>query len=444
MINGFTADAKVELPQHVAALIARRQKVMGSAYRLFYDSPVDLVRGKGVWLYDTLGRAYLDMYNNVACVGHSHPAVVEAIVRQAGELNTHTRYLNESVIGYAEQLVSTFPEALSNVVFTCTGSEANDLALRIAKKCTGGSGIIVTENAYHGITEAVARISPSLGASMPLGSNVRTVAVGRTQAERQQFANRVQIAADDLKRHGVQPAALIIDTIFASDGVYADPVGFLAPAMKVIRREGGIFIADEVQAGFGRTGEAMWGFSRHQLVPDLVTLGKPMGNGYPIAGVVSSSALMDEFGRDVRYFNTYGGTPVACAAAAAVLKVIETEGLIENAKRVGSVLDWGLRQLARQFDLIGEIRGVGLFIGVDVVDAGTRSPAPALASRIVNLLRQNGILISASGPAGHVLKIRPPLVLKEDEAAMFVSALGDILHALTQNSAQTTGDRGLV
>jgi 4-aminobutyrate aminotransferase-like enzyme len=443
MINGYSPDANVDLPPHVAALIARRQKVMGSAYRLFYESPVELVRGKGVWLYDSLGRAYLDMYNNVSCVGHSHPAVVEAIARQAGQLNTHTRYLNESVVGYAERLVSTFPAALSNVMFTCTGSEANDLALRIAKKCARGSGIIVTENAYHGVTAALARISPSLGSGVPLGSDVRTVAVGKTPAERLQFADRVQLAADDLKRHGIQPAALILDTIFSSDGVYADPPGFLVPAVEVIRREGGIFIADEVQPGFGRTGEAMWGFSRHRLVPDLVTIGKPMGNGYPIAGVVGSSTLMDEFGHAVRYFNTYGGTPVACAAGAAVLTVIENEGLVENARRVGSLLEQGLRELARQYDLIGEIRGAGLFIGVDVVDGVTRSPSPALASCIVNLLRQNGMLISASGPAGHVLKIRPPLVLKEEEAAMFISALRGILHSLKQNGTPAMANGGL-
>ena len=412
---------------------------MGSAYRLFYDSPVDLVKGRGVWLYDAAGRAYLDMYNNVSCVGHSHPAVVEAIARQAATLNTHTRYISESVIDYAEQLVSTFPAALSNVVFTCTGSEANDLALRIAKKCTGGSGIIVTDNAYHGVTEAVARLSPSLGSGVPLGAEVRTVAVGSTQAERLQFGQRVQLAANDLKRHGVLPAALIVDTIFSSDGVFADPVGFLRPAADVIRREGGLFIADEVQPGFGRTGEALWGFQRHALVPDLVTIGKPMGNGYPIAGGVGAPALMDAFGQHVRYFNTYGGTPVACAAAAAVLAVIESEGLVENAKQVGSLLDQGLRDLARQFGMLGEIRGVGLFIGVDVIDVSTRSPDPALASRIVNLLRQDGMLISASGPVGNVLKIRPPLVLKEAEAGMFISALHDILDLLTQNTAPLTG-----
>lgn len=443
MINAYTPDTKSALPFHISALIKRRQKVMGTAYRLFYDCPVDLVKGGGVWLYDTAGRAYLDMYNNVACVGHSHPAVVNAIARQAGILNTHTRYVSETVIDYAERLVATFPSALSNVVFTCTGSEANDLALRIAKKCTGGSGIIVTENAYHGVTEAVARISPSFGAGVHLGPDVRTVTVGSTQAERLLFGQRVQCAADDLKRHGMRPAALIVDTIFSSDGVYADPVGFLCPAAQVIRDEGGLFIADEVQAGFGRTGEALWGFQRHALVPDLVTIGKPMGNGYPIAGVVSTPALMDAFGGDARYFNTFGGTPVACAAAAAVLAVIESEGLIENAKRVGKLLDRGLRDLARQFSVLGEIRGVGLFIGVDVIDGASGAPAPALACRIVNMLRQNGVLISASGPVGNVLKIRPPLVLKENEAAMFLSAMYDTLHVLSQHTTPSMGNEGV-
>lgn len=415
---------------------------MGSAYRLFYDSPLDLVKGNGVWLYDSAGRAYLDMYNNVSCVGHSHPAVVEALTRQAGKLNTHTRYLSESVIEYAENLISTFPAELSNVMFTCTGSEANDLALRIAKKCTGGTGIIVTENAYHGVTEAVAKISPSLGGGVPLGRDVRTVAVGSTPAERLTFGDRVHSASADLKRHGIRPAALIVDTIFSSDGVYTDPPGFLLSAVQAIRGAGGIFIADEVQPGFGRTGEALWGFLRHRLVPDLVTIGKPMGNGYPIAGVVGPSALMDTFGHDARYFNTYGGTPVACAAGAAVLAVIESEGLIHNARQVGALLDQGLRALATEFPVLSEIRGAGLFIGVDVVDEKNGLPAPRLASRIVNLLRENGILISASGPAGNVLKIRPPLVLKQEEATMFISAMDDILRSLNRDSSSSTSKKG--
>jgi 4-aminobutyrate aminotransferase-like enzyme len=431
MTNAFVHDAGVDFPRNIVELLARRRRVMGNPYRLFYETPLDLVKGEGVWLYDSTGRAYLDMYNNVACVGHSHPAVVEAIARQAGILNTHTRYLCESVIEYAEKLISTFPPELSNIVFTCTGSEANDLALRIAKKCTGGTGFIVTENAYHGVTEAIARLSPSLGSGVPLSPSVRTVVVGKTQSERLCFDRRVQAAAEDLRRHGIKPAALIVDTILSSDGIYADPPGFLLPAAQVIRREGGLFIADEVQPGFGRTGEAMWGFLRHQVGPDLVTVGKPMGNGYPIAGVIGSPTLIDEFGRDARYFNTYGGTPVACAAGTAVLAVIEAEGLQESARQIGALLRNGLEDLARRCDILGEVRGVGLFIGVDVLDGCTGAPSQSGASKIVNLLRRNGILISASGPMGNVLKIRPPLVLGEKEAQLFLSTLDSVLQGLS-------------
>lgn len=244
-----------------AALVDRRAKALGPAYRLFYETPVHLVRGEGVWLYDTAGEAYLDTYNNVACVGHCHPKVVEAMSAQAAELASHTRYLHEGILDYAERLLATFPAALSQVMFTCTGSEANDLALRIARAHTGGTGVIVTENAYHGVTAAVSELSPSLGAGVPLGAHVRTVPApdhARHGADvAAGFAADVQAAIDDLLRHGIRPAALLADTVFSSDGVFADPAGFLAPAVATIRAAGGVFIADEVQAGFARTGDAM-------------------------------------------------------------------------------------------------------------------------------------------------------------------------------------------
>src|SRR5690606_1543142 len=323
-----------------AALVARRAKALGPAYRLFYETPVHLVRGEGVWLFDRAGEAYLDTYNNVACVGHCHPRVVEAMAPQAAAFASHTRYLHEGILDYAERLLATFPAELGHVMFTCTGSEANDLALRIAREHTGGTGVIVTENAYHGVTADVAALSPSLGAGVPLGPHVRTVPApdaARYGADvASGFAAAVQAAIDDLLRHGVRLAALVVDTIFSSDGVFADPEGFLTPAVTAIRAAGGIFIADEVQPGFARTGAAMWGFQRHGLVPDMVSLGKPMGNGYPVAALVVRPGVVAAFGAKARYFNPFGGNAVAAATASAVLDVIEDEGLLDNARDTGA------------------------------------------------------------------------------------------------------------
>lgn len=435
MINAFDPDTAKDLPAATRDLLARRARVLGPSYKLFYESPVHFVRAEGVWLYDAEGQAYLDVYNNVPAVGHCHPAVVEAVARQMSVLNTHTRYLYDIVLSYAERLVATFPAELSNAMFTCTGSEANDLALRIARTHTGGSGIIVTENAYHGITAAVAEASPSLGPGVPLGAHVRTVLAPDAYRGGPQvgaaFGAAVAEAASDLLRHGIRPAALIVDTVFSSDGVFSDPTGFLQPAVQAIRDAGGVFIADEVQPGFGRLGDGMWGFARHGVVPDLVTLGKPMGNGLPIAGVVAKPELLGRFASEARYFNTFGGNPVSCAAAMAVLEVIEREGLIANAKRVGAQLQRGLMGLAEKYPVIGDVRGAGLFIGAELVeDRGTKAVNPELASAIVNRLRDRRVLISASSPCGNVLKIRPPLPFSQAHADQFLDTLASVLEEL--------------
>jgi len=408
-------------------LVARRQRALGPAYRLFYETPVHLVRGEGVWLYDKDGKAYLDTYNNVASVGHCHPHVVAAMARQAGVLASHTRYLHEGVLAYAERLLGHFPAELSHVMFTCTGSEANDLAFRIARAQTGGTGFIVTENAYHGVTYAIAGMSPSLGSGVDLGEHVRVVPAPRTGGETgAEFAAGVQAAIRDMQRHGIKPAALIVDTVFSSDGVFADPAGFLAPAVAAIRAAGGLFIADEVQPGFGRTGAAMWGFQRHDVLPDMVSLGKPMGNGYPVAGLVMQPRVIEAFGAKARYFNTFGGNAVAAATAMAVLEVIEGEGLQANCAKVGAAFAEGLRGLAKGHAALGELRAVGLFLGQDIVD-GEGRPDAARAGWIVNRLREEGVLISATGPKGHVLKIRPPMVFSVENVAFFLDRLERVL-----------------
>jgi 4-aminobutyrate aminotransferase-like enzyme len=426
MVNSYRPGSAA-LTVRQQDLIDRRERVLGSAYRLFYERPIEIVSGQDVWLFGPDGERYLDAYNNVVSVGHCHPRVVQEIARQSAVLSTHTRYLSELVLDYAERLVATMPAALSQVMFTCTGSEANDLALRIARKHTSATGIIITENAYHGVTDAVSQISPSLGPGVNLGSHVRTVPVPDPSMGADAgavFAKSVAEAIADLQRHGYQPAALIVDTIFSSDGVmpYVGPM--LTAAVDLVRSAGGIFIADEVQAGFARTGDTFWGFQRHNLVPDIVTMGKPMGNGYPVAGVVVQSEVVARFGNESRYFNTFGGNSVAMAAAGSVLDVIENQGLQQNAQAVGIAFAEALRQVQSGDSRIDAIRQAGLFIGVDLVHPGNdRNADRIFASHIVNRMRDNGVLISATGRHGNVLKIRPPLTFSLDHVSVFIHAL---------------------
>lgn len=436
MINGFTAEDAARLSETERALIERRARVLGPAYRLFYEHPLHLVKGEGVWLYDADGKRYLDAYNNVASIGHCHPKVVEALYEQAKVLNTHTRYLHEGILDYAEKLLATFPPELDQVMFTCTGSEANDLALRIARQYTGGAGLIVTQLAYHGVTDQIAAASPSLGAGVPVGDFVRTVRAPdayRLGAENvaQIFADDVRAAIADLRRCGIKPAALLLDGIFASDGVLSDPAGFLQQAVAVAREEGLLYIADEVQSGFGRTGSHMWGYQRHGVQPDIVTMGKPMGNGQPIAGAVFRGEVLDAFGRTARYFNTFGGNPVSCAAANAVLDVIQGEGLMANCAAVGEYFKAGLQGLAERYPLIGDVRGAGLFVGVELVtDRASKAPATEATARVVNGMRERGVLISSAGPAANILKIRPQLIFQREHADLFVQTLEAVLKSL--------------
>ena len=436
MVNSYVPGSSNALPAREQAMIERRERLLGPAYRLFYEEPVHFVRGEGVWLFDPDGDAYLDVYNNVASVGHCQPDVVAAITKQVATLNTHTRYLHDTILDYAEKFLATFPAPLGHVMFTCTGSEANDLAYRIAKSYTGGTGVIVTSLAYHGITDAVSQFSPSLGQHVPLGSHVRAVPAPDAYRRGQPllgklFADDVRAALADMKAQGIKPAMMICDTIFSSDGVLSDPPGFLAEAIEAARLEGALIVADEVQPGFGRTGAALWGFMRHGLQPDLVTVGKPMGNGQPIAAVVTDPAIVAEFGRKARYFNTFGGNPVSCAAAMAVLQVIERDRLMDNAARVGGYMMEALRRLSERYEPIGDVRGAGLFIGLELVsDRTTKEPDASITAKIVNGLRERRVLISASGPYANVLKIRPPLVFSEQNADTFVGALDDVLQKI--------------
>jgi len=407
-----------------AAMIERRRELLGAAYKLFYDDPVHIVKGDGVWLFDADGRKYLDMYNNVPHVGHCHPHVVEALTKQIATLNTHTRYLHENILDYAERLTGKFEDELDLAMFCCTGSEANELAMRIARTHTGGTGFITTEYAYFGNTRATFEVStsdipkderPDYIVTVPAPDCYRGPFAGQDAGEK--YAAGVRDAIDTLNDRSIRLAAFIIDTIASSSGVVSPPEGYLSGVADIVHGAGGLFVADEVQPGFGRTGRNFWGYQADEFVPDIVTMGKPMGNGHPLAGVVTRSSLIRELADEGGYFNTFGGNPVSCAAGLAVLDVIEREKLQQNALDVGQYLVDGLWKLADKHESIGDVRGTGFFLGLELVeDRDSRKPATGLAKAVVNDLRDRGLLTGSIGPDANVLKLRCPMVFSRENA----------------------------
>jgi 4-aminobutyrate aminotransferase-like enzyme len=436
--------------ERMQALLQRRERLMGKAYRLFYEQPVHIVSGEGVWLYDADGTRYLDVYNNVPHVGHCHPLVVEAICKQARILNTHTRYLHELVLDYAEKLTDRFPAGLDIAMFACTGTEANELALRLARARTGASGMIVTDNAYHGNSWAIAQITTTYESSEKRADNIVTIPAPDSfrglyagdEHAADKYAAHLHTAIETLERKGLRPAAFIVDTIFSNEGLPTVPAGYLAKAVDIVHKAGGLFIADEVQPGFGRLGTHFWGFESHGVKPDIATMGKPMGNGYPVSALVTTADVIDAFVEHSHYFNTFGGTPVACAAALAVLEVIEQEGLQAQALDTGNYLLEGLRDLASEQPLIGDIRGSGMFIGIDLVrDRTSRLPATIETGKAVNLLRQNGVLIGSTGQFDNILKIRPPMVFSKENADLLLRKLKTALHEVNMAGDPFPGNK---
>ena len=424
----------------VEQLLERRRRALGPAYRLFYERPVHLVRGEGVWLWDADGRKYLDCYNNVASVGHCHPHVVSALSRQAAALNTHTRYLHENVVHYAERLGASLPGDLSVCMFVCTGTEASDLAFRIARTVTRNPGAIVTEDAYHGNSVTVTELSteeypaadrPDYLAAVEAPNPYRgTYRYGEADLG-SKYAGSVGEAIDRLSRRGHKPAMFLCDASFASNGVLTTPPGYLHGAYEQVRAAGGLCVADEVQAGLCRLGDHMWGFEDSGVVPDIVTMGKPIGDGHPLAAVVTTPGIAEEFARKFHYFNTFGGNPVSAAVGLAVLDVIEQEHILDNVREVGAYLGRGLKGLAERHECIGDVRGKGLFYGVEIVrDGSTREPGEGEARRIREFLRENGVLLGTAGPLNNVIKIRPPLVFSRADADLLLGKLEQALEAI--------------
>jgi len=427
------------------ALLGRRRRVLGSALSaLTYERPLHLVRGEGARLYDPDGRPYLDCYNNVPVVGHSHPRVVAAIARQAATLNTNTRYLHATVVELAERLVATMPPGLDTVMFVNSGSEANDLAWRLATTATGARGGIVTDWAYHGVSAAIADLSPEgwprgerpahVGTIPPPEAYRHSAAGAPDRVEGaawvEDAAARLDDAVADIASRGFRPAAVFIDGAFTSDGIFAPPPAYLRDLVRRTHAAGALFVADEVQAGYGRMGDGLWSFEAAGTVPDIVTLGKPMGNGHPVAAVITRAEIVDRFAAETEFFSTFGGNPVACAAAMAVLDVVADERLTANAAAGGEEIRAGVRAAAAHHPAIGDVRGRGLMIGVELVrDRATREPDAALAALVQNAMRERGVLVGTTARAGNVLKIRPPLVIGREDGALLLRILGEALVA---------------
>jgi len=427
------------LPTLEESLSARR-KLLSSNLSLSYDRPLKIVRGWMQYLYDDTGRAFLDVYNNVPLIGHSHPRVVQAVQEQVALLNTNTRYLHDNILRYALRLTALLPPSLRICFFVNSGSEANELALRLARTHTGKEDIIVLEHAYHGHTSTLIDISPYKfkgpgGTGQKPWVHVAPIADDYRGAYRRgepdlgrKYAAHVGAILEKLKKKGRAAAAFIAETLPSVAGQIVFPSGYLSEVYSQVRAAGGVCIADEVQVGFGRLGKHFWGFETQGVVPDIAVFGKPIGNAFPLAAVVTSPEIAASFANGMEFFSTFGGNPVACAAGLAVLDVLEENQLQQNALKVGEEWTRDLRSLQAQYPLIGDLRGMGLFLGIDLVtDRERRTPATTQAHYVVNRLRDLGILAGTDGPHDNVLKLRPPLIFSAADAALFTSTLSAIL-----------------
>jgi 4-aminobutyrate aminotransferase-like enzyme len=418
-------------------ILELRTQYLSPSLSLSYEDPIHIVRGEGQYLYDAEGLRYLDAVNNIQHVGHCHPKVVSAAMEQNALLNTNTRYLDETIVRYAKLLTKKLPEGLDVCFFTNSGSESNDLALRIARCITGSKETIVLDGAYHGHLSSLIEISPykhnapggegppDFVYSIPLPDSFRGIYRGDNCTA--DYVNEVKKVIYKINDSSKTLSAFFVEALMGCGGQIVLPEGFLKKSFELVRMSGGLCIADEVQIGFGRMGTDFWGFETCGVIPDIVTLGKSIGNGHPLSAVVTTKEIADQFNNGMEYFNSYGGNPVSCAIGEAVLNVIEDEGLQENAEIVGSYLIEELFKLQSKYTFIGQIRGQGLFIGIELIsNTDTLKPNKTLAAKIVNQMKDAGILISIDGPDHNVLKIKPPMVFNLENANELVINLKTI------------------
>jgi len=434
--SASAADTNERPTMSSTTLAARRDRALGAGAPLFYNAPLHIVRGEGVYLFDADGRRYIDMYNNVPCVGHANPHVVEAMARQQGTLNVHSRYLHEGIVAFAERLAGLHPApnggpAIESVVFSCSGTEANEVALRMARLATGKAGIVCTNATYHGNSEAIGKLT-RIGdirnatgdvRAIPFPEMLRPLVPGAGEAElAEAYLDRLRGAIRSLEDDGAGFAGLIVCSIFANEGLPDVPRGFMPRAAEIVRAAGGLVIADEVQAGYCRTGR-WWGYEVTGFTPDIVVTGKPMGNGLPLAATAASRSLVEGFRAATRYFNTFASSPLQAAVGMAVLDVIERDGLRENVAIVGAALKTALGERKARFASIADVRGQGLFVGVEIAKTdAARTPDPDRAIDVINRLKDRGFLTSNAGAYRNVVKIRPPLVFAQRHADEFLTA----------------------
>ncbi len=416
-------------------LLDRHHRSMGHDAPLFYEEPIELVRGDGVWLEAADGRRYLDLYNNVPCVGHANPRVAAAIAEQAATLQVHSRYLHANVVDYTERLVSLHHDGIESVVLACSGSEATEMALTMARTLTGNHGLICTNATYHGNTSLVSKLT-----ALPVGKerdgvrSISTPQIYRPLAEGLTEAELGQLHLDELaatiaqfEADGVGFAGLMLCSILANEGLPNVPQGWFVEATQMVRDAGGLVIADEVQAGFARSGN-WWGYDTSGFVPDIVCMGKPMGNGLPVSGVAASNEMITTFRRKHRYFNTFAASPVQAAAGMAVIDEITDRGLVASVETIGSGLQTSMKNLQADEPRMGDVRGYGLFVGIDWVLPGTTTPDVAGAAAMVEALKAKDMLLGKAGRHGNVLKVRPPLVFEQSHADLFLAAFTEVLH----------------
>jgi 4-aminobutyrate aminotransferase-like enzyme len=415
-----------------------RRRHLGRNLSVSYAEPLKIVSGEGQYLFDDRGLRFLDLVNNVCHVGHCHPHVVAAGQRQMAELNTNTRYLHDHLAEYALRLTAAFPDPLSVCFFVCTGTEANDLALRLARTHTGTREIIVLEHAYHGHSPSLIEIGTykcegpggeglaSHAHKVPIPDPYRGRHRGPGAGAR--YADDVRATVAELAAAGRPPGAFMAESLIGCGGQVIPAEGFMDGAFDAVRSAGGVCIADEVQVGFGRAGSHFWAFEALGVVPDIVTLGKPIGNGHPMAAVVTTPEIAESFVTGMEYFNTFGGNPVSCAIGLAVLDVIESDGLQDRARVLGERFLEGFRRMQPRHRLVGDVRGLGLFLGVELVrDHRTLEPADTEAEAVIDAMRHRGFLLSTDGPHHNVIKIKPPMVLSADDVAAVIENIDEVL-----------------